>query len=469
MDTSVHFEKIAEEITKQLESADHGIVVAIAWFTDQSLFNVLRRKANSGVAVKLLYLDDKINNNASFNIRQLEGNKVQLYPIPSEENRQNLMHNKFCVVDGRHVITGSYNWTHRAKSNDENITVFADNPDIASQFLKAFDDLLEKYNHKKTIVKSREAIIPRLEVVKNFALMGEWDSAQTQLEKLRSFSELWDFGRLFSAIEKQDNQTVADWISTFIEARTSLVIHEDEDIPRLKIELQMFEFKTVALSAEKDELEDHLASFHLTTTRILGKLMVKHLKLVAELKQKRVDEVQSNPSEKEKMKIEAKQAWEEYKTYQVGCDEIKQRPVLSRLTDDDQRRLKVLYKKATQLCHPDTVSEGQRDMALDQFIHLKEAYDHNDIETVEAIYEDLFNNRPYTENAKTLSDSQSIKREIKRLENTCDRLLTEVFDLKSQIRGFGIDKIVDWDEYFVKQKQTLMDTIEQQEIELSHV
>ena len=103
MDTSVHFEKIAEEITKQLESADHGIVVAIAWFTDQSLFNVLRRKANSGVAVKLLYLDDKINNNASFNIRQLEGNKVQLYPISSEENRQTLMHNKFCVVDGRKV------------------------------------------------------------------------------------------------------------------------------------------------------------------------------------------------------------------------------------------------------------------------------------------------------------------------------------------------------------------------------
>ena len=51
------------------------------------------------------------------------------------------MHNKFCVIDGKHVITGSYNWTHRAKSNDENITVFSDNPEIASRFLKEFDDM----------------------------------------------------------------------------------------------------------------------------------------------------------------------------------------------------------------------------------------------------------------------------------------------------------------------------------------
>jgi hypothetical protein len=106
---------------------------------------------------------------------------------------------------------------------------------------------------------------------------------------------------------------------------------------------------------------------------------------------------------------------------------------------------------------------------MNRYGHLFLSNDHNDIEKVETIYDDLFNNRPYTENAKTLSDSQSIKREIKRLESACDRLLTEVFDLKSQISGFGIDGIDDWDEYFVKQKQALMDAIEQQEIELSHV
>ena len=72
MDTSVYFEKNSEEITKHLEAATHDVVIAIAWFTDASLFNILRRKASTGVTINLLYLDCEINNRASFNIGQLK-------------------------------------------------------------------------------------------------------------------------------------------------------------------------------------------------------------------------------------------------------------------------------------------------------------------------------------------------------------------------------------------------------------
>jgi hypothetical protein len=68
-----------------------------------------------------------------------------------------------------------------------------------------------------------------------------------------------------------------------------------------------------------------------------------------------------------------------------------------------------------------------------------------------------------------LSDSQLIKQEIKRLESTLDGLLNEILVLKKQMSGLRIDEIVDWDEYFSKQKQTYLDAIEQLEIELSHV
>ena len=187
MDISIHFEKISEEIAKHLDRATHEIVIAIAWFTDVSLFNILRRKASTGVTINLLYLDDKINNKASFNINQLEAYKARLFPIASDTQPNNIMHNKFCVIDGKHVITGSYNWTNRAKSNDENINIFLDNTEISTHYLKAFDDLLEKYSYKKSVSINPQAIIPRLEVIKNFVLMEEWDSAQAQLEKLRSF------------------------------------------------------------------------------------------------------------------------------------------------------------------------------------------------------------------------------------------------------------------------------------------
>jgi hypothetical protein len=466
MDTSVYFEKISEEISKHLEAATHDIVIAIAWFTDASLFNILRRKASTGVTINLLYLDDKINSKASFNIGQLEAYKAKLFPISSEMQPNNIMHNKFCVIDGKHVINGSYNWTNRAKSNDENITIFSDNPEISAHFLKEFDGLLEKYNYKKSTTISPQAITPRLEVIKNFVLMEEWDSAQTQLEKLRSFTEIWSLDPLFSAMEKQDGQTISEWITGFIKDNMALVVHEDEDVARLKIELRIIEDKVAALSAEKGSLEKQVADFHQITNRELGELTAKYLKLQAALKQKKADESQSEPSEQERKQTEADEAKEESDGYRESYANFKKKPPPLELSDDEQQLLKKLHRKAVLICHPDRVSESQREAAEKWFMQLQTAYERNDLAAVKNIYDDLVNNRPYDDNADTLSDSRKIKEEITRFESMSDDLLVEILALKTQIHDLGIDEIVDWDEYFATQKQSLMDAIEQLEIEL---
>jgi hypothetical protein len=62
-----------------------------------------------------------------------------------------------------------------------------------------------------------------------------------------------------------------------------------------------------------------------------------------------------------------------------------------------------------------------------------------------------------------------MKQENKRLERASDALLVAIFALKNQISDLGIVGIVDWDEYFTRQKQSFMDAIEQLEIELFHV
>jgi phosphatidylserine/phosphatidylglycerophosphate/cardiolipin synthase-like enzyme len=55
------------------------------------------------------------------------------------------MHHKFCVIDRATVVIGSYNWTLPAQDTDESITVIADGPDIAADYLNAFDALLSKH------------------------------------------------------------------------------------------------------------------------------------------------------------------------------------------------------------------------------------------------------------------------------------------------------------------------------------
>ena len=85
------------------------------------------------------------------------------------------------------------------------------------------------------------------------------------------------------------------------------------------------------------------------------------------------------------------------------------------------------------------------------------------------IYDDLVNDRPYADISDTLSDSKLMKQEINRLASTSDGLLIEILVLKKQISDLGIGEIVDWDEYFATKKQSLMDAIEQLEIELPRV
>ena len=48
------------------------------------------------------------------------------------------MHNKFVVIDGKIVITGSYNWSDRATNgNDENLLIIS-SENLASQYESDF-------------------------------------------------------------------------------------------------------------------------------------------------------------------------------------------------------------------------------------------------------------------------------------------------------------------------------------------
>lgn len=54
------------------------------------------------------------------------------------------MHNKFMIIDNKHLITGSYNFTEQAeKINIENIITIRDNKKIANEYSEEFSKLLK--------------------------------------------------------------------------------------------------------------------------------------------------------------------------------------------------------------------------------------------------------------------------------------------------------------------------------------
>jgi phosphatidylserine/phosphatidylglycerophosphate/cardiolipin synthase-like enzyme len=128
---------IFKEISSELSKAKFEIYVAVAWFTDKRLFDLLYEKGQKGVKVKILMLKDKINSQAGFDHRDIENVKGDCYFRDH--------HHKFCVIDRKIVITGSSNWTRTAVNsfNRESIEIF-DNKSQGEEYAELFLKVLEK-------------------------------------------------------------------------------------------------------------------------------------------------------------------------------------------------------------------------------------------------------------------------------------------------------------------------------------
>ena len=61
MKSKAYFENISQVIVNELLSSQKTIQIAIAWFTDLELFDILLQKLESGILIELLLLNDDIN------------------------------------------------------------------------------------------------------------------------------------------------------------------------------------------------------------------------------------------------------------------------------------------------------------------------------------------------------------------------------------------------------------------------
>lgn len=134
------FSGIAKQILTELLKANKNLKIAVAWFTNEDLFEELCRKIQSGLSVELIIINDAINNNlGGLNLQKFVDLGGRLYFGHSE----NLMHHKFCIIDDTKLINGSYNWTYYAEyKNFENILILNDE-DIINSFLKEFKQMMD--------------------------------------------------------------------------------------------------------------------------------------------------------------------------------------------------------------------------------------------------------------------------------------------------------------------------------------
>jgi phosphatidylserine/phosphatidylglycerophosphate/cardiolipin synthase-like enzyme len=132
----IHFEEIQKIIIEQIDLAKFTIWIAVAWFTDPVLFKKLIDKKDRGLNIQLIIIDDQINEFSGLKYEE----KFETFRIKKSGMYENLMHNKFCIIDLRTVVHGSYNWTKKAKFNDETIEV-VNSREVAEKFSDQFIQL----------------------------------------------------------------------------------------------------------------------------------------------------------------------------------------------------------------------------------------------------------------------------------------------------------------------------------------
>lgn len=193
-----YFQDIENIITNKLNTAKESIFVAVAWFTNQRLFDCLVNACHRSVNVRVLILNDILNRNEfglNFGILVNAGAEVRFANTANNAT----MHNKFCIIDDI-VITGSYNWTYHANINSENV-VLIDEPAITNSFLQQFNSLFNTsepikipYEHLKwTDIKEGDFSELRRNILKDVIAKNEVDKELIK-EKLINLNRAYKSG-----------------------------------------------------------------------------------------------------------------------------------------------------------------------------------------------------------------------------------------------------------------------------------
>ncbi len=115
------------KITEELNKAQESIHCAIYNVNEDAVLDALK---NKNLEVKLV--TDKDNKNNFQGIKTVKN-----------YNTQQLMHNKFCIIDNKTIITGSYNPTKKESNNTNNILIINSNY-LAQNYEEEFGELWNK-------------------------------------------------------------------------------------------------------------------------------------------------------------------------------------------------------------------------------------------------------------------------------------------------------------------------------------
>jgi phosphatidylserine/phosphatidylglycerophosphate/cardiolipin synthase-like enzyme len=142
---SAHFSPkggCTEAIVHHIRKARHEVLLQAYSFTSKPIAEALVDAKSRGLHVDIV-LDRANEQEAYSELKDLLGDGLTPY-IDSEHA---IAHNKILILDSKTILTGSFNFTHQAESeNAENLVIIQGHPELARSYRQNF---LEHKAHSK--------------------------------------------------------------------------------------------------------------------------------------------------------------------------------------------------------------------------------------------------------------------------------------------------------------------------------
>ncbi|KAI7872850.1 hypothetical protein BDF14DRAFT_1889253 [Spinellus fusiger] len=120
-----------------LGSAKSSLLVCVFSLTDDNTADILIDAKQRGVDVRIITDNDQLTGKGA-DVLRLQRD----YGIPYKtDDSEQFMHNKFAVIDGRIVITGSFNWSIGARFKNRENVVITNIPSVVEPFSIEFERL----------------------------------------------------------------------------------------------------------------------------------------------------------------------------------------------------------------------------------------------------------------------------------------------------------------------------------------
>lgn len=134
---------VADHILEYLNNAEESIYFLAFSFTTDEFGEAIRAQAEDGLTVGGVMEEQQVKSNigTEYDLFKQAGLDVLI------DGNQGQMHHKTMVIDGKIVITGSYNFSRSAETrNDENLVIFH-NEQIADFFMSEFQRVYSQAQH----------------------------------------------------------------------------------------------------------------------------------------------------------------------------------------------------------------------------------------------------------------------------------------------------------------------------------